>query len=51
MSVTVGSEADSHDYLQVNQTSWDARAETVCPSSDPISRVLAPSKGYDSAVD
>lgn len=30
MSVTLGTEADSHDYAQVNQASWDARADAVC---------------------
>lgn len=30
MSVTIGTEADAHDYRQVNEASWDARAEMVC---------------------
>lgn len=29
MSVTVGSEADEYDRVEVNKVSWDGRAEAV----------------------
>ncbi|KEF62058.1 uncharacterized protein A1O9_00030 [Exophiala aquamarina CBS 119918] len=32
MSVTLGTEADAQDYLQVNQASWDARAASHAQS-------------------
>ena len=32
MSLTLGSEANAHGYLEVNKKSWDSRAAAVLPS-------------------